>query len=80
MRLKVTVSDTNRLSAVKDAETGRFLEGVTRIGFDSSLGARSKLILEISAPCFELEFVKDERVRKIYFVRSEAPDGIHKHD
>jgi len=78
MRLKVTVSDTNRLSAVKDADTGKFIEGVTRIGFDSSLGARSKLILEISAPCFELEFVKDELARKAFYGvkgKKEKPDG-----
>lgn len=75
MRLKVTVSDTNRLSAVRDAETGKLIEGVTRIGFDSSSGARSKLILEISAPCFDMEYVKDERMRKTFYGREEVPDG-----
>jgi len=74
MRLKVTVSDANRLSEVRDAETGKFIEGVTRTSFDSSYGARSKLILEISSPYFDLEFVKDERVRKDAGF-TEVPDG-----
>lgn len=63
MRLKVTVSDTNRLCEVRDVKSGRRIEGVTGVKFDSN-GTYSKLIVEIRAPYFDLEFVKDEQTRK----------------
>jgi hypothetical protein len=64
MRLKIRIGDVNGAVEVINPKTCEFVEGIVRVGFDSAMGVRSKVTIEIAMPYVDLEFVPDELLRE----------------